>query len=87
MGIKGTPPRPRPPAPKRPKAVAIECTSMENQCSNCRFWVNITEALDSPEVRGLCRRYPPNITSDKEADGNHPVTYPYDWCGEWLDAV
>ena len=55
-------------------------------CSECKFWIEGTDAGD--QVRwGFCRRYPPTvIASDPEADEGAASVQAWTvlphWCGE-----
>ena len=53
-----------------------------NCCDTCQWWETPSEWNELPEERGRCRREPPARTDRTGVDGEWPLTYCDDWCGE-----
>jgi hypothetical protein len=61
---------------------------MEKQCDNCKFWKEVVEVVDNPNM-GPCRRRAPMsettnpLSGAKNLNALWPQTKSNDWCGEW----
>lgn len=62
------------------------------RCDKCRWWHKEPDSdAISDEGVGECRRFPPQILENNPGDGEpngmpwgtHPLTFGYDWCGEF----
>jgi hypothetical protein len=61
------------------------------RCETCKWWRRNQE-LEQNDTEGTCHRYPPRRDSCKEDEDwdfdlamgySNPVTYEYNFCGEW----
>jgi hypothetical protein len=55
-------------------------------CSGCRWWHFHPTEGDEPsseQAVGYCRRFPP--ARRENGVGAWPITFGYDWCGEYAD--
>lgn len=55
-------------------------------CSGCRWWHFHPTEGDEPsseQAVGYCRRFPPSRREN--GVGAWPITFGYDWCGEFAD--